>query len=50
VVLNRIIQAALSVQGVRDVKDVTINKTKGNVDIRMDERGDLRILELFVED
>lgn len=50
VVLNRIIQAALSVPGVRDVKDVTINKTRGNVEIRMDERGELRILELFVED
>ena len=50
VVLNRVIQAALSVPGIRDVKDVTINKIKGNIEIRMDERGELRMFELFVED
>lgn len=51
VVLSRIIVSALSVQGVKDVKDVTINGKKENVEVKSDEKGELRTPpEIFVED
>jgi hypothetical protein len=51
VVLSRIIVSALSVQGVKDVKDVTINGKKENVEVKSDEKGELRSPpEIFVED
>jgi len=50
VVLSHIIKSALSVQGVRDVRDVTINDRKENVEVKSDEKGELRTLEIFLED
>lgn len=50
IVLSRIIKSVLSVQGVRDVKNVTINGSKENVEMKLDEKGELRTLEIFLED
>jgi uncharacterized phage protein gp47/JayE len=50
VVLSRIVKSALSVQGVRDVHDITINDKKGNVEVKTDEKGEIRTLEIFVGD
>ena len=50
VVLSRIIKSVLNVQGIRDVRDVTINGNKENVEMKLDEKGELRTLEIFLED
>ena len=50
VVLSRIIKSVLNVQGIRDVRDVTINGNKENVEMKLDEKGELRTLEIFMED
>lgn len=50
VVLSRIITSVLGVSGIRDVRDVTINTRKENVEIKLDEKGELRSLEIFLED
>jgi hypothetical protein len=50
VILSRIIKSALSVQGVRDVRDVTINGRKENIEVKSDEKGELRTLEILMED
>jgi uncharacterized Zn ribbon protein len=50
VVQNQVIKAGLSVKGIRDIRELTINKTKENIEIKMDEKGELRLLEIFVED
>lgn len=50
VILSRIIKAALGVGGIRDVRDVTINDRKENIEMKADERGELRTLEIFMED
>ena len=50
VILSRIIKAALGVEGIRDVRDVTINDRKENIEMKADEKGELRTLEIFVED
>ncbi|HLB69443.1 MAG TPA: baseplate J/gp47 family protein [Candidatus Methanoperedens sp.] len=42
VVRSQIIKAALSVQGVKDVHDVTINGKKENIEVRSDEKAELR--------
>jgi uncharacterized phage protein gp47/JayE len=49
VILSQIINSALSVQGIRDVRDVTINGLKDNVDVGADEKAELRTLEIFLE-
>jgi uncharacterized phage protein gp47/JayE len=55
VILNRLIKLALSVQGVRDVKDITIVKVKENIklkeniEVEMDEKVVLRSLDIFWE-
>ena len=49
-VLSRIIKSVLNVQGIRDVRDVTINGNKENVEMKLDEKGELRTLEIFLED
>ena len=50
VILSRIIKSVLNVQGIRDVRDVTINGSKENVEMKLDEKGELRTLEIFLED
>jgi len=50
VVLSRIIKSVLGVQGIRDVRDVTINDRSENIEVRFDEKGELRSLEIFVGD
>ncbi|HTY90422.1 MAG TPA: baseplate J/gp47 family protein [Methanocella sp.] len=49
VMISRIIEAALSVAGVIDAREVTINDKKDNVHIREDERGEYRTVEVFLE-
>jgi len=55
VILNRLIKLALSVQGIRDVKDITIVKVKENIklkeniEVEMDEKVVLRSLDIFWE-
>ena len=49
VILNHIIKSALSIQGVKDVKGITINDIKGNVEMKPDEKAELRSLEIFIE-
>lgn len=50
VILSRIIKSALSVEGIRDVRDVTINGVKDNVEVKSDEKGELRTLDIFIEE
>lgn len=50
VILSRIVKSALGVQGVRDIRDVTINEKKENIEVRADEKGELRTLEIYVEE
>ncbi len=49
VIISRIIEAAVSVAGVRDAREVTINDKAENIRIRRDEKGDCRLLEIFTE-
>jgi phage-related baseplate assembly protein len=49
VVISRIIEAAVSVSGVKDVREVTINDKPDNIRIKRDEKGDCRLLEIFME-
>jgi uncharacterized phage protein gp47/JayE len=50
VILSRIIKSVLGVEGVRDVRDVTINSITGNAKIKPDEKSELRTLEIFIGD
>ncbi|MCD1294335.1 hypothetical protein CUJ83_04895 [Methanocella sp. CWC-04] len=50
VIMSRIIKAALSPRGIRDARDVTINDKKENIDVMPHEKGELRTLEIYVED
>jgi len=50
VIVSSIIKSALMVQGVRDVQDVTINGKKENIEVKSDEKGELRNLQLFTEE
>ena len=50
VIISQIVKAALDIQGVRDVRDVTVNDSKENIDVRQDERGELKSLEIYVEE
>jgi hypothetical protein len=50
IILSRIINSAMSIQGVKDVRDASINGVKGNVAVRPDEKGEFRKLEIFVGD
>jgi uncharacterized phage protein gp47/JayE len=49
VIVSRVIEAAVSVSGVKDAREVTINDKAENVHIRRDEKGDCRLLEIFTE-
>jgi phage-related baseplate assembly protein len=49
VVISRIIESAMSVSGVRDVREVTVNDKPENIKIKRDEKGDCRLLEIFME-
>jgi uncharacterized phage protein gp47/JayE len=49
VIVSRIIEAAVSVAGVKDAREVTMNDKAENVHIKRDEKGDCRLLELFME-
>jgi uncharacterized phage protein gp47/JayE len=49
VFISKIIEAALSVTGVKDARDVTINDRKENALIKEDEKGEYRVLEIFLE-
>lgn len=49
VIISRIIEAAVSVAGIRDAREVTINDKPENVRIKRDEKGDCRLLEVFME-
>ncbi len=42
VIRSQIVKAVLSVQGVRDVRDVTINNKTENIEVRYDEKAELR--------
>lgn len=48
VMLSMIIKSALSVQGVRDVYDITVNGSKENLLIEIGGKGELRSLEIFM--
>jgi uncharacterized phage protein gp47/JayE len=50
VILSQIIKSALIVQGIRDVREVTINDKRENIVIKTDEKSELRTLEIFIED
>lgn len=50
VVRSQIIRCALNIPGIRDVRDVTINDRKENIEIKTDQKGELRILEIFLEE
>jgi len=50
VILNHIIKSVLNVKGIRDVRDVTINDIKDNVEMKPDEKSELRTLEIFIGD
>jgi uncharacterized phage protein gp47/JayE len=50
VILNHIIKSVLSIEGVRDVRDVTINGIKGNIEMKNDEKCELRTLEISIGD
>lgn len=49
VIISRIIEAAVSVNGVKDAREVTINDKPENIHIKRDEKGDCRLLEIFME-
>jgi uncharacterized phage protein gp47/JayE len=49
VVISRIIEAAMSVSGVKDAREVTINDKPENIKVKRDEKGDCRLLEIFME-
>jgi len=49
VIVSRIIESALSINGVKDARDITINDKKENVPIKEDEKGEYRTLEIFLE-
>ncbi|MDD1683928.1 MAG: baseplate J/gp47 family protein [Methanoregula sp.] len=50
VIRSQIIRRALNIPGIRDVRDVTVNDKKENIEISTDQKGELRILEIFVEE
>jgi len=50
VILSRIISTTLGVAGVRDVFNITINEKSSNVAIKSSEKGELRRLDIFLED
>ncbi len=50
IVISRIILAALQVPGVRDARDVYVNENKDNVDVKLTEKGEMKSLEIFVEE
>lgn len=50
VIISQIVKAALNIPGVRDVRNVTVNGLKDNIDIKQDERGEHRSLEIYVEE
>jgi uncharacterized phage protein gp47/JayE len=50
VFISRIVTSALSVQGVKDVRNVTVNEAKENVIIKPNEKGELRTLVVFMEE
>lgn len=49
VVISQVVKAALNVPGVRDVRNVTVNGLKDNVEIKQGERGECRSLEVYPE-
>lgn len=49
IILSRIINSAMSVSGVSDVRDVSLNGRRENVVTLADEKGELRNLEIFLE-
>jgi uncharacterized phage protein gp47/JayE len=49
VIVSRIIEAAVSVSGVKDAREVMINDKAENVHIKRDEKGDCRLLEIYME-
>lgn len=49
VIVSRIIESALSVTGIKDAREITINDKKENVRIKEDEKGEYRTLEIFLE-
>lgn len=50
VVISRMILAALQVPGVKDARDVYVNESNANVEIRQTEKAEMRSLEIFVEE
>ena len=50
VVISRIILAALQVPGVKDARDVYVNESKDNIDVKLTEKGELKTLEIFAEE
>ena len=50
VLVSRIVMSALSVQGLKDVRNVTVNGAKENIIVKPDEKGELHTLEVFVEE
>jgi uncharacterized phage protein gp47/JayE len=50
VILNRIVQATLQLPGVQDVEALSLNGTRGNVTVGSDQKAEMRMLEVFMED
>lgn len=50
IIISRIIGLVLQVKGVRDVFNVTLNDQNENIEVRFDEIGELRLLDIFMED
>ncbi len=50
IIVSRIISLVLQVKGVRDVFNVTLNDRNENIEVRFDEKGELRLLDIFMED
>lgn len=50
VIISQIISAALHVSGVRDVYNVTINGESENIELKFNEKGELRSLDIFLGD
>jgi uncharacterized phage protein gp47/JayE len=49
VIVSQVIKLALNIPGVIDVRDVTINDSPRNIDIKQDQRGTFRSIEVFLE-
>jgi uncharacterized phage protein gp47/JayE len=50
ILISRIVMSAIGVQGVKDVRNVTVNESKENIIVKPNEKGELRTLDVFMEE